>query len=176
MEMIETILVIVVVAIAGMLGLAAMQPSAFRVERSTVVQAAPEKVFPLINDLHAFNSWNPYLKMDPETKGTYSGAPQGKGAAYAWESKKVGVGRMEITDTATPSKVMMRLDFFKPFAGTNVAEFTVDGRGGATNVTWAMSGQKSFVPKLMGLFFSMDNMIGKSFEDGLAELKSRAEA
>jgi len=174
--MLETILIIVAVLIAGVVVLAAMRPSDFRIERSTLVRAPAEKVFALISDLHAFNTWNPYLKLDPETKGTYSGAAQGPGAAYAWESKKTGVGRMEITETHAPSKVLMRLDFVKPFAASNLAEFTVDRRGGATNVTWAMTGCNTFVSKLVGLFFSIDKMIGKSFEDGLADLKAKVEA
>jgi uncharacterized protein YndB with AHSA1/START domain len=174
--MFEIALIIIAVFIAGVVALAAMQPSAFRVERSTVVKAPPEKVFSLINDLRAFNSWNPFMKMDPEAKVIYSGAAEGKGAAYAWEGAKTGSGRMEITEAAAPSKVLARLDFYKPFAANNVAEFTVDGRGGATNVTWAMSGRSAFMHKLMGLFFSMDKMVGKSFEDGLAALKAKVEA
>lgn len=174
--MLETILIILVLLIASVVVLAAMQPSAFRVERSTVVKAPPEKVFPMINDLRAFNSWNPFMKMDPAAKVTYSGADAGKGAAYAWEGAKTGSGRMEITEVAAPSKVLARLDFYKPFAANNVAEFTVDGRGGATNVTWAMSGRSQFVHKVMSLFFSMDKMVGKSFEDGLAALKAKVEA
>lgn len=174
--MIEIILLAVVVAIVGVVALAAMQPSAFRVERSVLVKAPPEAIFPMISDLHKFNSWNPYLKMEPEAKVVYSGAPQGKGAAYTWEGAKTGSGRMEITDTVAPSKVQARLDFYKPFAGTNTAEFTVEGRAGASNVTWAMSGNKTFMPKLMSLFFSMDKMIGTSFEQGLNELKAKAEA
>jgi carbon monoxide dehydrogenase subunit G len=174
--MLEIVLIVVVVAVAGVLGLALLQPDRFSVERSTVVKAPPEKIFGMINDLHRFNAWNPYLKYDPETKGSYSGADQGKGAAYAWESKKVGTGRMEITETSAPSRVAMRLDFYRPFAGTNVAEFTIDGRADGTRVSWAMTGRKAFVPKLMGLFFSMDKMIGQSFEQGLADLKTQAEA
>jgi len=174
--MLETILIAVVVAVVAVLGLAGLQSDTFRVERSTVVKAAPEKIFGMINDLRRFNSWNPYLKYDPDTKGAYSGAGEGKGAAYAWESKKVGTGRMEITETSVPSRVAMRLDFYKPFAGTNVAEFTIDGDGDGTSVRWSMTGKKAFVPKLMGLFFSMDKMIGQSFEQGLADLKAQAEA
>ena len=131
--MFEIALIIIAAFIAGVVALAAMQPSAFRVERSTVVKAPPEKVFPLINDLRAFNSWNPFMKMDPEAKVTYSGAAEGKGAAYAWEGAKTGSGRMEITEAA-PSKVLARLDFYKPFAANNVAEFTVDGRGDERHV------------------------------------------
>lgn len=174
--MVESILIVIAILIVGVVVLAAMQPSAFRIERSAVVRASPEKVFSMINDLHALNTWNPFLKIDPEAKVTYSGPAEGKGAAYAWEGAKTGSGRMEITDATAPTKVLARLDFYKPFAANNVAEYTLDGRGGATNVTWAMSGRSAFMHKLMGLFFSMDKMIGKTFEDGLADLKAKVEA
>lgn len=174
--MVEAILIVIAILIVGVVVLAAMQPSAFRIERSAVVRASPEKVFSMINDLHALNTWNPFLKIDPEAKVIYSGPAAGKGAAYAWEGAKTGSGRMEITDATAPTKVLARLDFYKPFAANNIAEYIVDGRGGATNVTWAMSGRSAFMHKLMGLFFSMDKMIGKTFEDGLADLKAKVEA
>jgi hypothetical protein len=175
MTMLTALLIAVIVA-AGVFVVAALRPNNFRVERSTVIQAPAEKIYPLINDLHRFNDWNPYLRMDPQSKLDYSGPESGKGAAYAWESKKVGTGRMEITDTSAPRKVVMKLDFLKPFEGHNTAEFTLEPKADATAVTWAMHGQTAFIPKLMGLFFSMDKMIGQSFESGLANLKAAAES
>jgi uncharacterized protein YndB with AHSA1/START domain len=175
MSTLVTIIAAIVVLAAAVLIVAALRPNTFRVQRTASIKAPPEKIFPLINDLHRFNSWNPYEKMDPQIKGSYSGASAGKGAAYAWESTKVGTGRMEIVDTAPPSKVVMKLDFLKPFEGHNTAEFTLEPQAEATIVTWAMYGPAGFVPKLMGLFIGMDTMIGKSFESGLANLKAAAE-
>ena len=100
----------------------------------------------------------------------------GKGAVYAWEGNgKVGAGRMEITQSSPPSKVAIKLDFTKPFEAHNIAEFTLEPKGDSTNVTWAMYGPNLYVSKLMSIFFSMDNMIGKDFETGLANLKTIAE-
>lgn len=171
----ETVLIVVLVLVVIVLALAAMRPNTFSVERSTTINAPPEKVFALINDMKAFNSWNPWLRMDPNTVGTYAGAQAGRGAAYAWESKKVGTGRMEITESTPSSRVTLDLHFLKPFEGHNVANFTLTPQAGATTVTWAMHGPQAFIPKLMGLFFSMDKMIGKSFEEGLANMKAIAE-
>lgn len=171
-----TALVVVVVLIAAVLGFAAMRPNTFRIHRATSIKAPPERIFALINDLRKFNTWNPYAKMDPDVKLTYSGAATGKGAVYDWESGKVGVGRMEIVDTAAPSKVVAKLDFVKPWEGHNIVEFTLEPQGEATNVTWAMHGPMPFMSKLMTLFFSMDKMVGKDFEAGLANMKAAAEA
>ena len=171
-----TALVIAAVVVIGVLIVAAMRPNTFRTERSTVIQAAPDKIYPLINDLHQFNTWNPFKKLDPESKDTYTGAASGKGAAYAWDGKKLGAGRMEIIDTTPGRKVVMKLDFLKPFEAHNTAEFTLEPRDGATAVTWAMFGPATFMSKLMGLVFNSDKMVGGSFEKGLADLKASAES
>ena len=173
--MLKTILIAVVAALALLLIYAATQPDSFRVERSIRINAQPDKVFALINDLHGFNTWNPFNKKDPAIKGGYSGAASGKGATYSWQSEKVGVGSMEIVDTAPPAKLTMKLDFVKPFEAHNIAEFTLTPEGDATQVTWAMHGPSPYVSKLMQVFFSMDKIVGKDFEDGLANLKVLAE-
>ena len=174
--MLKTIAIIAVVLIAAILGYAMTVPDNFRVQRTTSIKAPPEKIFPLINDLHRWGSWSPWEKMDPEMKRTYSGAAAGKGAAYAWQgNSKVGEGRMEIADTSPPSKVTIKLDFMKPFEAHNTAEFTLEPKGDSTNVTWAMYGPSEFITKVMGVFVSMDKMVGKDFETGLANLKAVAE-
>ena len=174
--MIKVIAIAVIVLIAGVLVFAATRPDVFRVQRATSIKAPPEKIFPFINELQRWGAWSPYEKKDPAMKRTFSGPASGKGAVYEWDGdKNVGKGRMEIADTAPPSKVTIKLDFIKTFEGHNVAEFTIDGNGDSTNVTWAMYGPAPYVSKLMGVFFNMDNMIGKDFEAGLANLKSITE-
>jgi hypothetical protein len=174
--MLKTIAIVIVAVIAAILVYAATRPDDFRVQRSTSIKAPPEKIFALVNDLHSWGSWSPWEKMDPAMKRTYSGAPSGKGAAYAWEgNSKVGEGRMEITDTSPPSKVAIKLDFIKPIEGHNTADFTLEPKGDVTNVTWLMYGPSPYIAKVMGIFVSMDKMIGKDFEDGLANLKAVAE-
>jgi carbon monoxide dehydrogenase subunit G len=174
--MLTTIAEAVVVLLAALLGFAATRPDTFRVQRSTSIKARPEKVFALVDDFHSWGSWSPWEKLDPAMKKTFSGAASGPGAVYEWEgNKKVGKGRMEITDAAPPSKVTIKLDFLSPFEAHNVAEFMMDAKGDSTDVTWAMHGRSPFMIKVMGLFVSMDRMVGKDFETGLANLKAVAE-
>ena len=175
--MLKTIVVIVVGLIVAVLGFAATRPNALRVQRAASIKAPPEKIFPLINDLRRWTAWSPYEKKDPALKRIHGGAPDGKGAVYEWEgNKEVGKGRMEITDSAPPLKDTIKLDFIKPFEGHNIAEFTLEPRGDATNVTWTMHGPMPFVSKLMSVFINLDRMIGADFEAGLANLKAAAEA
>jgi len=103
-------------------------------------------------------------------------AASGRGAVYAWEgNKNVGSGRMGILDSSAPSKIVIKLDFFQPFEGHNTAEFTMLPQGDATNVTWLIHGPAPFMSKLMQVFINLDNMIGKDFEAGLANLKRLTE-
>jgi hypothetical protein len=179
-EIIAVIAVVIAIAIAIVLILAATKPDTLRVQRATTVKAAPEKIFPLINDFHQWGSWSPYEHKDPAMKRSYSGAADGKGAVYGWEgNKNVGSGRMEILDSSVPSKIVIKLDFFTPFEGHNTAEFTMlpqgDATSATTNVTWLMQGPAPFMSKVMQVFINMDNMIGKDFEIGLANLKRLTE-
>jgi uncharacterized protein YndB with AHSA1/START domain len=163
------------VAATVVLVLAAMKPNTFRVARTAGIKAPPEKIFPLIADLHQFNRWNPFEKKDPSVKGSYRGPAAGKGAAYAWESKQVGTGSMEIVEAAAPSKVALKLDFVKPFEAHNAVEFTLVPKGDETEVTWAMNGPVPFMAKVIHVIIDMDRMVGRDFEAGLADLKALAE-
>jgi uncharacterized protein YndB with AHSA1/START domain len=175
-EIIAIIAVVLALAIAIVLILAATKPDSFSVQRVTSIMAPPEKVFPWINDFHQWKSWSPYENKDPAMKRSYSGAADGKGAIYGWEgNKNVGSGRMEILDSSTPSKIVIKLDFFTPFEGHNTAEFTMLPQGDATNVIWLMHGPAPFMHKVMQVFMNLDNMIGKDFEVGLANLKNISE-
>jgi uncharacterized protein YndB with AHSA1/START domain len=174
--MLKTIAIVVVVLVGALLAFAATKPDTFRVQRAASIKAPPETIFPLINDLHSWGAWSPWEKLDPAMKRTHSGAASGKGAVYEWEGNgEVGAGRMEIVAASPPSAVRIKLDFLKPFEAHNFAEFTLEPRGGATSVTWAMYGPNTYVSKLMSVFFSMDSMVGKSFETGLANLKAATE-
>jgi uncharacterized protein YndB with AHSA1/START domain len=174
--MLKKIAIVVVVVLAAVLGFAVTKPDTFRVQRTASIKAPAEKIFPLIDDFKSWGAWSPWENLDPAMKRTYGAATSGKGAVYAWEGNgKVGAGRMEITEAAPPSRVTIRLDFLKPFAAQNFAEFTLRPQGEATDVTWAMYGPSTYLSKLMSVFCDMDSMIGANFETGLANLKAAAE-
>jgi hypothetical protein len=175
-EIIAIIAVVLAIAIAIVLILAATKPDTFSVQRAAVVKAPPEKIFPLINNFQQWGSWSPWENKDPAMKRSFSGAESGRGAVYAWDgNKNVGSGRMEILDAASPSKIVIKLDFFKPFEGHNTAEFTMLPQGDATDVVWVMHGPAPFMSKVMQVFMNLDSMIGKDFEIGLANLKKLTE-
>jgi len=175
--MLKKIVILIVVLIAVVLCLAAIKPNTFSVERATTINAPPEKIFAIVDDFHNWPQWSPWDKQDPAMKRTLSGPPNGKGAIYEWEGNdKVGAGRMEITDSAPPSKVTIQLDFIKPFEGHDVVDFTMEPvDSSTTRVTWAMRGPSPFISKVMQVFMNMDQMIGKDFDSGLSNLKALSE-
>ena len=174
--MFKTIAIVVVLLIAALLAYAATKPDTFRVQRAASIKAPPAKIFALLNDFHRWDAWSPWEKKDPAMKRTFGAATSGKGAVYAWEGNlEVGQGRMEIAESVPPTRVAIKLDFVKPFEARNIVEFTLERKGDSTNVTWAMHGPNAYLAKVMQVFFSMDKMVGKDFETGLANLKALAE-
>lgn len=174
--MTKKIIIAVIVLFAAVLIYAATRPDTFSVQRALHIKAPPEKIFPLINDFHNWSTWSPWEKLDLDMKKMHRGAVSGKGAIYGWEgNNKVGQGSMEITESTSSAKIIIKLDFIKPYEGHNIAEFTLQTQGDATNVQWAMHGPSPYMTKVMGLFYNMDSMIGKDFEAGLANLKTLAE-
>ena len=174
--MLTTIAIVVVAAIAFVLVLASTKSDVFHVERSTSIAAPPERIFPFINDFHAWTAWSPYEDKDPAMQRTYGPVTVGKGATYAWSgNSNVGVGRMSIADAVPPGKVHLDLEFDKPFRCRNTVEFTLETQGAETRVTWCMRGPANFVSKIMQVFMNMDHMVGRDFETGLARLKAVAE-
>ena len=163
-------------AILVVLILAAMKPDTFRVERSVKINASTDKIYPLINDLHAFGTWSPFEKMDPDMQRRYEGPQAGVGAVYGWTGNgNAGDGQMEIVNAVPDEQVVMKLDFSKPFEAHNMVEFSLVPEGETTKVTWAMYGPITFLPKIMHVIFDMDKMVGSQFEDGLQSLKAIAE-
>jgi hypothetical protein len=176
MEWLKIGVFVLIAAMAVVFLLAMTKPATFRVQRTVRIEAAHDKVFPLINDFRNWSAWSPYEKLDPALQRTFSGAPSGVGAVYEWNSLgKAGAGRMEITAPATPSRIGIRLDFLKPIEAHNTSEFLLEPQGDATEVTWAMFGPAPFPSRVAQVFFNLDNMIGRDFEFGLANLKAVSE-
>jgi len=175
--MITKILIAVAILIVVLVIVVVLQPSEFRVTRTATVSAPPAVVFDQVNDLHKYQTWSPFAKVDPAMKTTLEGPQAGTGAVLAWAgNSKAGEGRMTLTESRPNELVRFNLEFFKPFKATNIAEFTFKPEGDQTVVTWSMTGKNNFMFKAVGLFMNCDKMVGGMFEEGLANLKTIAEA
>lgn len=172
--MLKTILLLVVAAVAVFLIYAAMQPDTFSVSRTARIHAPADKIFPLIDDLKAMNTWNPFVKDDPKTGLKYSGPDRGVGATNEFGGGSSGAGRIAIVESVPPSKVVMQLDMTAPIAASNRVEFSLTPNGTGTDVTWSMSGRQSYVGKMLHAVMG-ERMVGGAFERGLATLRAVAE-
>lgn len=174
--MLKKILLGVAVLIAAVLLLPLGRPDSFKVERSIDIAAPAATIYALVAAFHRWPLWSPWEKLDPAMRRTFSGAEAGVGAVYAWAGNdEIGEGRMEIVDAQPPAQLGIQLDFLKPMASRNRAEFRFTPDAGGTTVRWTMTGPSPYLMKLIGLFANFDTMIGKDFEKGLAELKAQAE-
>lgn len=174
--MLKKILGVLAALIGAILILALMQPDSFTVQRTIEIKAPAEKVFPLVDDFAQWKLWSPWEHKDPAMERSMSANTAGKGATYAWAgNKEVGQGRMEIVESTPPAKVGIKLDFLVPFEAHNQTTFNFEPRGTGTQVTWIMQGPLPFISKIFGVFVSMDSMVGKDFETGLANMKAAAE-
>ncbi|HEY2328829.1 MAG TPA: SRPBCC family protein [Verrucomicrobiae bacterium] len=173
--MLPILLALTVIAILFIVIIAG-QPTEFAMSRSAKISAPPEKIFPHVNDLHKWEAWSPWAKLDPNAKSTFEGSANGTGSAMSWAgNNKIGEGKMTITDSQPSSLICFRLEFQKPMKATNTAEFNFKPEGGGTVVTWSMAGKNSFMGKIFGLFMNCDKMVGGQFEKGLATLKTLVE-
>ncbi|MGE3303083.1 MAG: SRPBCC family protein [Hyphomonadaceae bacterium] len=168
---------VVVLAIVGLFGFALTQPDTFHVARSIRIAAPAARIYAHIDDFRAWNAWSPYERLDPAMQRVYGGAKKGVGARYAWSGNdKAGQGRMQIVDAAAPTKLVVRLEFVKPFPANNIVTFGLEEKSGETTVTWSMDGPQPLIARVMCLFIDMDEMIGKDFSVGLANLKAISES
>lgn len=176
LDIIITIVTVIVLALVALIVFAATRPDTISVRRSLAIRARAEAIFPLIEDLRQFNTWNPYALRDPTASITYEGPDKGKGAIHRFAGPKSGDGHVEIVGTEPPHRVSMRLVMTKPFACDNAVALTLEPIGENTIVAWEMTGPATLMGKVMGLVFNMDKMVGKDFAEGLANLKAKVEA
>jgi len=176
MKMLKWILAGVTAVVVVFAAIVALQPSDFRIERSAAMSAPAPAVHAQVNDFRNWLAWSPWEKLDPQLKRTYEGPAAGTGAQYAWAGNKdVGEGRMTIVESRPGELVRIKLEFFKPFAAVNTAEFRFRPAEGGTAVTWSMAGQNNFLARAFCMFVSMDKMVGGQFEQGLAQMKAVVE-
>lgn len=175
--MLTYILIAVVAVVLVLVAVIATRPSELHVSRTATIAAGAADVFAQVNDFHRWEAWSPYAKLDPNMKKSYEGPTAGVGASYSWSgNNQVGEGRTTITESRPYELIRIKLEFVRPFAGTNTAEFTFRPVGDQTAVTWSLVGRNNFMAKAVGLLMNMDKMVGGQFETGLAQLKALVEA
>ncbi|MCB1278427.1 SRPBCC family protein [Prosthecobacter sp.] len=169
--MIKKLLIGLVVLVVAILAAALLKSPDFRVERSLVIAAPAEKIFPWFDSHKKFNEFNPWLKMDPDAKVEYTGPESGVGAASTWDGKLTGKGKATTTESRPNELIRLRMDWMEPMEGVSTVDYTFAPEGGGkTKVTWAMYGtNEGLLAKVMSLVFNCESMCGPEFKKGLTE-------
>lgn len=177
MKLIKSVLIVLAVIVLVFVVVGFFLPSRTHVERSVEINAQPETVFRLLNDLRIFNRWSPWAKIDPQTEYGYSGSETGVGSVMRWSSEHphVGRGEQKIVSSEPNSEIrlILTMEGMKPFQAGYILEPTPEG----TKLTWeyeADNGLNLFY-RYLGAF-AMDSMLGSMFEQGLADFKEIAES
>ena len=165
------VLLAVIILVGGL-----FLPKTYSLSRSTVINAPDSVIYKNIADLNEFYKWNPWAKMEPSAKTTVTGPVGQPGHTYAWDGKETGSGQMKIKRVETNKLVDIEMKFLKPWESLADTKFEITTEGTGNKVTWSMGGENNIVSKWMGVFMSMDSMIGKDFESGLKYLKDKSEA
>lgn len=170
-------LAIAVAVVLAIVAFIATRPASYRIVRRGSISAPADTVFGYINDFQKWPVWSPWEKLDPDMKRSHAGPTSGVGSRYAWSgNKKAGAGSMEITESVPNQRIAIDLQFERPFKARNPTEFTFTPNADGVTVTWAMTGHNNFIGKAFCLFVDMDQMVGKDFDQGLANLKAASEA
>lgn len=173
--MLKKILIGLVVLVGGFFAVAALQPNTWTVTRKVQIDAPPAVVFAQLNGMKKFDAWNPWNQLDPAMKKTFE-KEEGVGSSYSWEGNdEVGKGTMAITAVEPEKKVDWTLEFKEPFPSKANGTWALEGAAPPVTVAWTVSGHHNLMSKAMGLFVSMDKMMGPDFERGLGNLKATAE-
>lgn len=175
--MFKKILIVLGLPLAALAAVIAFRPDDFSVSRSATIAAPPDVVFDQVNDLHKWEAWSPWAKLDPSARNSFEGPAAGAGAIFRWDGNNdVGQGAMTIAQSDPPHRIAIKLEFIRPFPGVNDVVFTFKPQGDSTLVTWAMSGKNDLIAKAVGMVIDCEKMCGDMFEKGLASMKTVAEA
>jgi hypothetical protein len=164
------LVLLILLAVIGLL-----LPSSASVERSIVIDAPAEAIFPHINGMRAFHTWSPWADVDPQTRYRFEGPEHGVGSRMVWQSgdDQVGRGSQEITASIPNERVDMQLEFGDK--GDGRATFLLEPDGASTRLRWQFD--TDFGWDVFGRYVGLmlDSMIGSAYSKGLKTLKAQLE-
>lgn len=176
MRALKTILIILLAVAALIVVLGLIGPKTTVVERSTIIAAPVESVYPHISSLKESWKWSPWKDADKDQKTTFSGTDGAVGSIQEWVGDTVGTGSQELTELEPNKHVGSSLKFIEPFESQAKVDLDLTPDGEGSKLTWKMTSQNNFIGRVMNVFMDMDKMVGPEFEKGLMNLKTMTEA
>lgn len=172
MKRLKRVLVWIVVIAFVFIAIAFLLPKNVFVVRSKTIEASPKTVFNQIVDLHQWNKWSTWNRIDPDMKIEYFNNGVGLNAGYQWESenKQVGNGSLKIIEVAKYDSIVVNLNFMQKGVARSV--FYLKETNNGTLVKWTLQNDLGNNPfsRWMGLL--MDKFVGTDFEEGLMNLNA----
>lgn len=176
-RMLEGVAIGVGGVILGFVGFVATRNGKFRYERSGLIEAPPERIFPYLSDFRLGSEWSPYEKKDPSMKKKFSGPAAGTGSVMEFEGNRdVGAGKLEILKVVPNELVEIRLTMLRPFRAENIVTYRLTPESGGTRFSWSMQGDGGFFGKLMNVLIDCEAMVADEFSAGIQNLKNRIES
>ena len=172
MTLLRRFLIVAAALLVALAIVPALLPSAYHVERAIEIRANPETIHALVGDLAAWERWTPWRASDP-TIETDILVASGPTAHQVWTGKS-GDGDLQFTASDPRTGIAYDMTFGNgAYESKGAIRYTPADDG--TVVTWTMDGDAD---NWFGRYFAAmtDRMVGPMFEDGLASLRTEAEA
>ena len=174
MRWLRILLITVALLALVVIGVGFALPGDYRIERSVVVEAPPERIYPLVATPRRWLQWSVWTRRDPAMAIEYFGPESGAGAGWRWNSRSEGRGEMTLVD-ADPAHGLRYTLYFPDFDSTSSGAIVLAPAGAGTRVTWTNAGSVGRNPLKHYLAATMDRLVGPDFEAGLRNLKALAE-
>ncbi len=149
-------------------------PATLEIERSTIIRAHEEDIFPYLNDLRQYRPWAALDAELEETPVLTGGAESGLGQNQAWQDGPEGfeLGSREIVQEAAPEFVQLKVTVNGEESTTTHAIFRNPDQT-VTVLSKREIPQPGFpyIHRLRGSI--MKPQIGRSLEDALDRLKTQ---
>ena len=173
MRVLKIILIVIGVLLLVGIVMGLTGPKSYVVERSAVIAASPDVVWPYTSSMKTFNEWSPWMKSDTTTVVEYFGTEGTVGSGYKWNSKKNGRGEQTIIELEPGRSSKAQLKFFMPWGPIESESYmNLEPDPAGTKLTWGIRGENDFMGRMMGTMMSMEKGVGPHFEKGLADLQA----
>jgi uncharacterized protein YndB with AHSA1/START domain len=168
------LMALLVVVAAGYAG-SFLLPDACEVSKSVVVKAAPEQVFPYLENPTQWEKWNVWNKdYDPTMIRLYGGPMAGKGAYQQWNGDKLGAVQMYFTESTPPSLLLYKQQI-KNASYETLGSFSLEPAADSTRVIWQQKTQLEDNPISRYIGFFKQQKLEQEAEQSLQALKTLME-
>ncbi len=163
------LLIVLVIALAGVLIFLATREAEYDVRRSLFMQVESQRVFDKVRDLSTWQEWSPWLMHEPETRLSYSNPADQEGAWYRWDGQRVGAGQITHERFEAPQRIEQKIEFTRPFKSVSKVSWEFVPQANGTEVTWRIQGRMPFLLRFMTA--TTQRMIARDYDLGLALLR-----